>query len=467
MHHADARADDGEQEQEQRRGGRALRRAREARRLLAGREALERSRRVACESQLQPGLVRRGRRDRRAGSARGVRRAPLVDALDHGGPEAGVCSGDGVRQPVAPLLDRRLHSAHHVLPEERGGVLAVEQRKRARQAQLAVEERVAARLHLEQRLLGLGHPHAQVARRLLQVLRDLALDLLERGLVLGERRQPGFRPARRDLDRAVGDAQRALELDAQAAHVVERAREVRLERSEAVARRVGQVAGCLRLPRLARRDSEHLGAQAEQLAQLVAHELDHLLDVGRILQDVDLVDRDHHLLAPVADRLEELPLALRERPIGGGHEEHELRARHEVARQGLVTLDDGVRAGRVDDVHLAQELERQRDLLEVAAGGRALALGAVLDELDPRGGGGGPLLEHLLAEQGVDHRALARVELADHHQQEQLVELADGARERLLVLLRGPDAHEQHPQLCELSVQLPEQALALLVEDAL
>ena len=77
-----------------------------------------------------------------------------------------------------------------------------------------------------------------------------------------------------------------------------------------------------------------------------------------------------------------------------------------------------------------------------------------------------PFLEHALAEQRVDERALARVELADHHQQEQLVELADGARERLLVLLRGLDAHEQHPQLSELAVQLPEQALALLVEDA-
>ena len=45
-----------------------------------------------------------------------------------------------------------------------------------------------------------------------------------------------------------------------------------------------------------------------------------------------------------------------------------------------------------------------------------------------------PSSSNAQAEEGVDERALARVELAHHHEEEQLVELAQRALEGVLVL---------------------------------
>jgi hypothetical protein len=53
-----------------------------------------------------------------------------------------------------------------------------------------------------------------------------------------------------------------------------------------------------------------------------------------------------------------------------------------------------------------------------------------------RCGRGDTLGQHLAAEQGVDECALAGVELPDHYQQEELVELGDRVCERFEVLDR-------------------------------
>ena len=45
---------------------------------------------------------------------------------------------------------------------------------------------------------------------------------------------------------------------------------------------------------------------------------------------------------------------------GGGHEQDEVRARHELARQRLVLAQDGVGAGRVHDVDVAEHLHGAR-----------------------------------------------------------------------------------------------------------
>src|SRR5262245_54861075 len=52
------------------------------------------------------------------------------------------------------------------------------------------------------------------------------------------------------------------------------------------------------------RDGEDRRRRAERRPQPAAHELDDLLDRGRRLEQVDLVDHDHDLLAPLADLLE-------------------------------------------------------------------------------------------------------------------------------------------------------------------
>ena len=47
-------------------------------------------------------------------------------------------------------------------------------------------------------------------------------------------------------------------------------------------------------------------------------------------------------------------LGLGERPVGGRDEEDQIRARHELGGDLLVLADDGVGAGRVDDVDVVR-----------------------------------------------------------------------------------------------------------------
>lgn len=49
-------------------------------------------------------------------------------------------------------------------------------------------------------------------------------------------------------------------------------------------------------------------------------------------------------------------LALREGPVRRHNEEHEVRSRDVLLRQPLLPFQDDVGAGRVDDVHVAQQL---------------------------------------------------------------------------------------------------------------
>ena len=59
------------------------------------------------------------------------------------------------------------------------------------------------------------------------------------------------------------------------------------------------------------------------------------------------------------DVLQKVDLALRERPVGGQHEQHQVSARHVLLRQPLLAAQDDVGAGRVHHVHLPQQLRGQ------------------------------------------------------------------------------------------------------------
>ena len=83
---------------------------------------------------------------------------------------------------------------------------------------------------------------------------------------------------------------------------------------------------------------------------------------------------------------------------------------------------------------------------------------AVLQHLDLRGGRRHPFLQQHLSEESVDEGALARVELADDHQEEQLVELAHRRGQRGLVVVgraelgqRVAQGREQLACVCKLS----------------
>ena len=103
---------------------------------------------------------------------------------------------------------------------------------------------------------------------------------------------------------------------------------------------------------------------------------------------------------------------------------------HELRGDRLVLADDGVGAGRVDDVDLAQEVDGGADHVEVRAALVPRGLGPELQHVHLRGRRRHAFLQHARAEQGVDERALARVELADDDDEEELVELLDRPRER-------------------------------------
>ena len=89
--------------------------------------------------------------------------------------------------------------------------------------------------------------------------------------------------------------------------------------------------------------------QTEQLAKTVLDELHYSPVVFLVFQQVNLVDNYDDFLAPTFDLFQELPFALSERPLGRGHENHQVAARHKFLGKRLVPLDNGVRARRVYD----------------------------------------------------------------------------------------------------------------------
>ena len=93
--------------------------------------------------------------------------------------------------------------------------------------------------------------------------------------------------------------------------------------------------------------------------------------------------------------------------------------------------------------------------------------GAVLEQADAGGGGGDPFLEHAQPEERVDERALARVELAHDHEQEQLVELAERALEGVLVFRLHVEPGEHRAQVRQRLALFGEQGPLALGEDAL
>ena len=76
-----------------------------------------------------------------------------------------------------------------------------------------------------------------------------------------------------------------------------------------------------------------------------------------------------------------------------------------------------------------------------------------------------PSLSSFLPQQGVDEGALARVELAHHHQQEQLIELLDGLRQGGVVVLGGAEAHQHGAQVVQQAALGVQQAFLFGVED--
>ncbi len=112
-------------------------------------------------------------------------------------------------------------------------------------------------------------------------------------------------------------------------------------------------------------DRKDVGAEPQQRSRVVGHERANLFNLRFPLEDIDLVDDDDDLLAPAAHLLEKRPFGFGEGPIGGGHKQHEIRARHELGRNQFVLTDDRVRPRRIDDVNFAEDLGRRSDDVQV------------------------------------------------------------------------------------------------------
>ena len=163
-------------------------------------------------------------------------------------------------------------------------------------------------------------------------------------------------------------------------------------------------------------------------------------------EEVHLVDDDHDLLAPVADGGEEESLRFRERTVGRGDEDDQVRPWNELGGEPLVLADDRVGPRGINDVDVAEQFDRRRHHLETVWS-RAAGYGVgVLQPVDLRGCRRDPLRHESLSQQRVDEGAFSRVELANDHHEEQRVELPHGRGQRGLVVGGRPEPRQRVTQ---------------------
>jgi hypothetical protein len=155
---------------------------------------------------------------------------------------------------------------------------------------------------------------------------------------------------------------------------------------------------------------------AKQLRGVAPHVGSDLLTFFLPFDNVDLVENEDDLLAPLADLLEYGAFALGEGSVGGSDEEDQVGAGDEVSRQLFVSADDGIRSRRVDQGDLTQQVRRVGPFEDEGLEQLLAWLLAVAQQVDPVGGGCHAFGQHPLAQQGVDEGGLAGVELAGDDQ---------------------------------------------------
>lgn len=105
-------------------------------------------------------------------------------------------------------------------------------------------------------------------------------------------------------------------------------------------------------------DQKYFRDDIEETHAGFADELHDLREIALILEDVDLVDHQHDLLAQVSNALEKEALGFSEGAVGRRDEQHEIGPRHEVHRQPFVGAVDRVRSGGIHDVEIPQQRDR-------------------------------------------------------------------------------------------------------------
>ncbi len=297
---------------------------------------------------------------------------------------------DDVRDVPLDLLRGVGHDLQLELPLHARAIHEIEH---PAQAQVVIEIPVPACFHLEEHFLDRAHPQREALGEVGAILRQLALDVVERGGVMREQGQAIVGDLQVAAGEHVADPERARHLEGEAALLVERMVDEVLQRLE-TARRPERGLAVLGAAGQPRADREDRRLRPEHALGRVADKRQHVVELGRTLEDVDLVDDDHDLLAPRANRLDEGALGFGERAVRRGHEQDEVGPRHELGRQALVLADDRVGARRVDDVEVLEEVDGRGDRADARAQDVGRGRGAVADEVNVRGRRRDALVEH-------------------------------------------------------------------------
>ena len=110
--------------------------------------------------------------------------------------------------------------------------------------------------------------------------------------------------------------------------------------------------------------------------------------------------------------------------------------------------DDGVRSRRVHDADLAQYRRREGSLADLAVQSLARRV-AVAQHVDDGSSRGDALFDDAAAEQRVDHRRFASIELADDHEAEEVVQIGDRLLQRFDVVVGGVKPGEPECELLQ------------------
>ena len=301
-------------------------------------------------------------------------------------------------------------------------------------------------LELQQDVLNRRHPQRELPIHVVAIHRVLPLDVVEELDVLLQQIQPPLDHAEIPAGERLADAERIRQLQPQSLALVEPPVHVALKGLEPAGhphRRLAELGA----KRLTRTDREDLRRRAEQLAGMLGDEGHHRRQLGVRLEQIDLVEDDDDLLAPLPNRRQELAFALSKRPIGRGDEQHQVRSRQEIRGDRLVLADHRVSAGRVHYMDVAQKLHWGRNRVQMRRALDPRGLGSVLEQVHLRRGRRDPFGQHAAAEQRVDECTLARIELPDDDDEEQLVELLHRSAEGVEALVRGSQADEHVAEL--------------------